>query len=201
MIDLTASFYHETLYNLHVPPVLSLTDALHRVVSDIGGNSNGGATFRRPVNDFSSNALAGLFRMTLKGANNTAGNNPDDSHGDDINSGISGGTIAGIVIGALSSVGLVCFGVYFRFFRHRTRLRTSSGSIQVPEMASSEVQETDTNTWSPTTRSSEPNGREAVDLHDGRRLHGQKPLPPEPACVRVRRLAELGPHVQPLELE
>lgn len=85
-----------------------------KVVDVIGGNTQGGATKLDPDEGWSSPALAGLFRRsaTNGGSNNNGGSS---------SSGLSGGAIAGIVIGVLAALALLGLLAFFLMRRRRNR--------------------------------------------------------------------------------
>ena len=92
--------------------------------------SNGGATIKQPANGFSSPALASIFTAASNGSASTPTPSPAP---------ISGGTIAGIVIGVLALVGLVALSVWLTLRYRRKR----NEKIQIQEVEANEMKEAD----------------------------------------------------------
>ncbi|KIW44883.1 uncharacterized protein PV06_03321 [Exophiala oligosperma] len=88
------------------------------VVAAIGGDPTGGATKTQPEAGWTDSSLSRLFSIktattsSVPGTTSTAVSNPYDVSSD-TDHGISGGAVAGIVIGAVAFVAIACGGIFF----------------------------------------------------------------------------------------
>lgn len=87
----------------------------------------------RPRNDFSSPQLASLFSAKNTSATPTPSPSPTPSS-------LSGGAIAGIVVGSVAVLAIIGGGIFYRYWRKKHK---SSSSQEIAEIGAADIQEKD----------------------------------------------------------